>query len=66
MKHYWIPARIDHVEHEPADRGVVTVTLLGGCDPELYADFVNNGGVAGRMSTGVVMACADPTLRTWW
>lgn len=66
MKHYWLPARIDAVTHEPAGKGVVTVTLLGGCDPELYADFVDNGGVPGRMSTGVVMACADPTLRTWW
>lgn len=66
MKHYWIPARIDHVEHESAGQGGLTVTLLGGCDAKLYADFVDNGGVPGRMSTGVVMACADPTLRTWW
>lgn len=66
MTHYWIPARIDHVEHEPGGKGVVTVTLLGGCDPALYGAFVDNGGVAGRMSTGVVMACAAPTLRTWW
>jgi len=66
MKHFWLPARIDAVKHEAAGQGSLTVTLLGGCDPALYADFEDNGGVAGRASTGVVVACADPALRTWW
>jgi hypothetical protein len=66
MKHFWISARIDAVKHEAAGQGSVTVTLLGGGDPSLYADFEDNGGVPGRPGTGVVMACADPTLRTWW
>jgi hypothetical protein len=66
MKHYWLPARIDRVDHKGGGNGVVTVTLLGGFDPSLYEAFFDNGGVPGKMSTGVNVAAAEPTLRTWW
>jgi hypothetical protein len=66
MKHYWLPARIDKVDHKGGGAGVLTITLLGGFDPSLYEAFFDNGGVAGRMSTGVHLAAAEPTLRTWW
>jgi hypothetical protein len=66
MKHYWLPARIDKVDHKGGGAGVLTITLLGGFDPSLYEAFFDNGGVAGRMSTSVHLAAAEPTLRTWW
>ena len=66
MKLYWLPARIDKVDHKGGGAGVLTITLLGGFDPALYEAFFDNGGVAGRMSTGVHLAAAEPTLRTWW
>jgi hypothetical protein len=66
MKHYWLPARIDKVDHKGGGNGVLTVTLLGGFDPSLYEAFFDNGGVPGKMSTGVNIAAAESTLRTWW
>ena len=66
MKHYWLPARIEKVDHKGGSEGVLTMTLLAGCDPALYEAFFDNGGVPGRMSTGVTFAAAEPTLRTWW
>jgi hypothetical protein len=66
MKHYWLPARIDRVDHKGGGNGVLTVTLLGGFDSSLYEAFFDNGGVPGKMSTGVNVASAEPTLRTWW
>ncbi len=66
MKHYWLPARIDRVAHQGGGKGVLTITLLGGCDSSLYEDFYDNGGVPGRMPTDVHIAVAEPTLRTWW
>ncbi len=66
MKHYWLPARIDRVDHKGGGNGVLTVTLLGGFDPSLYEAFFDSGGVSGKMSTGVNIAAAESTLRTWW
>jgi len=66
MKHFWLPARIDKVDHKGSGEGVLTITLLGGFDPAIYEAFFDNGGVAGRMFTGVHLAAAEPTLRTWW
>jgi hypothetical protein len=66
MKHYWLPARIDRVDHKGGGNGVLAVTLLGGFDSSLYEAFFDNGGVPGKMSTGVNVASAEPTLRTWW
>lgn len=44
----WMPARVDTVEYGTFGRATVTVTLFGGMDPALYADFQE--GVAGRIN----------------
>jgi len=35
----WMPAYVDNVEYGKFGRAKVTVTLFGGMDPSLYADF---------------------------
>ena len=35
----WMPAHVDNVEYGKFGRAKVTVTLFGGMDPALYADF---------------------------
>ncbi|MHC4879091.1 MAG: hypothetical protein ACYTGL_21775 [Planctomycetota bacterium] len=54
----WMPARVDEVQHENFGPATITVTLFGGMDESLYADFKPN--------TGAQMAAAADTLRTWW
>lgn len=61
-EHRWLPGYIDHVEHLPGAKGIVTFTLFSGQDPSLYELLkaeVPKKGVAR-------LAAAEPTLRTWW
>lgn len=58
VRHRWMPARVIALEHDKFGKGIVTATLFGGMDPDLYADFKPN--------TGGKMAAAEETLRTWW
>lgn len=53
-----LPALIDHVEHEPGGKGVVTITFFGGRDATLYEGL--------QVNRGIRLAAAEPTLRTWW
>jgi len=39
----WMPAFVDNVEYGKFGRATVTVTLFGGMDPSLYADFKKGG-----------------------
>ena len=39
----WMPAHVDKVEYGKFGRAKVTVTLFGGMDPQLYADFKKDG-----------------------
>ena len=39
----WMPAFVDKVEYGKFGRATVTVTLFGGMDPSLYADFKKDG-----------------------
>ena len=39
----WMPAHVDNVEYGKFGRAKVTVTLFGGMDPALYADFQKEG-----------------------
>ena len=39
MRSRWLPAWVDTVEYGKFGRAKVTVTLFGGMDPSLYADF---------------------------
>ena len=41
----WMPAFVDAVEYGKFGRATVTVTLFGGMDPVLYADFQKGGQV---------------------
>jgi hypothetical protein len=45
MRSRWLPAWVDTVEYGKFGRAKVTVTLFGGMDPSLYADF-QHGTVA--------------------
>ena len=54
----WMPARVDAVDHGEFGDATVTLTLFGGMDESLYADFKPN--------TGAQMAVAEDTLRTYW
>jgi len=54
----WLPAQVDAIQYEEFGRAAVTVTLFGGMDDSLYADF--KPGIGGKM------AAAENTLRTWW
>ena len=54
----WMPALINAVEYGAFGQAVVTITLFGGMDSSLYADFTPNS--SGKM------AAAEDTLRTWW
>jgi hypothetical protein len=42
----WMPAFVDKVEYGKFGRAKVTVTLFGGMDPSLYADFKKGGQAA--------------------
>lgn len=39
MRSYWLPAWVDSVEYGKVGNATVTVTLFGGMDPSLYAEF---------------------------
>ena len=54
----WLPARVDAVDHENFGPASVTTTLFGGMDESLYADL--------KPGSGVQIAVAEATLRTWW
>ena len=41
----WMPAWVDAVDYGKFGRATVTLTLFGGMDPALYADFKQGGGV---------------------
>jgi hypothetical protein len=58
QRHRWLAGWVDHVEHHEGGKGVVTLTLFGGMDPSLYDEA--------RKSRWVKLACAEPTLRTYW
>jgi hypothetical protein len=54
----WMPARVDSVDYGEFGKATVAITLFGGLDPSLYADF--------KSGSGGKMAAAENTLRTWW
>lgn len=54
----WMPARVDAVDYGKFGRATLKVTLFGGMEESLYADF--KPGIGGKM------AAAENTLRTWW
>lgn len=56
----WLPGWIDHVEHNDYGGGIVKLTLFGGMDSSLYADF------KATQDKGYHVAVAEPTLRTWF
>ncbi len=58
QRYRWLAGWVDHVEHQPGGKGIVTVTLFGGMDPTLYAQA--------RLAKGAALAASDKTLRTWW
>jgi len=41
----WMPAQVDSVDYRKFGHATVTVTLFGGMDPSLYADFQKGGQV---------------------
>ena len=54
----WMPARVDEIQQENFGPATITLTLFGGMDDSLYADFQPN--------IGGQMAVAEDSLRTWW
>ena len=59
QRHHWLAGWVDHVEHQPGGKGIVTVTLFGGMDATLYNEVRKPKSYA-------AIAAAEPTLRTWW
>jgi len=59
--HRWLPGWINHVEHLPDAKGIITFTPFAGQDPAMYEllkkEAAKNGGAS--------LAAAEPTLRTW-
>jgi hypothetical protein len=55
MRSRWMPAWVDAVEYGQFGRATVTVTLFGGMDPSLYADF--------KVGTQALMNGAENTLK---
>lgn len=62
QRHRWPAGWVDHVEHHPGGKGVVTVTLFGGHDPWIYEQVRAQGKPGG----GAALAAGEWTLRTWW
>ncbi len=58
----WLAGWVDHVEHQPGGKGIVTVTLFGGMDPSLY----EAAKASAKPGGSVALAAAEPTLRGWW
>ncbi|HEV7406489.1 MAG TPA: hypothetical protein VGO11_26295 [Chthoniobacteraceae bacterium] len=55
MRSRWMPAWVDAVEYGKFGRATVTVTLFGGMDPTLYADF--------KKGSAALMNGAENTLK---
>ena len=53
----WMPAWVDQVEYGKFGRATVTVTLFGGMDDSLYADF--------KKGTQALLAASENTLKHW-
>jgi len=53
----WMPARVDAVDYGSFGSAKVTVTLFGGMDESLYADF--------RTGSGAMLAPSVNTLKHW-
>lgn len=62
QKTRWLAGWIDHVEHQPGGKGIVTLTLFGGMDPSLY----EQARAQGKPGGGAALAAAEWTLRSWW
>ena len=62
LTHRWLPGWIDHVEHQPGGKGIVTLTLFAGP----YPSFFENGRVKPQSGHFARLAASDNTLRTWW
>lgn len=58
----WLPAWIDHVDHQSGGKGIVTLTLFGGMDPTLY----DAARAQSKPGGGAALAAAEWTLRSWW
>ena len=57
-KVHGLPGWIDHVEHQPAGKGILTVTVFAGRDTALTDEI--------KQGQGLRIAAAENTLRTWW
>ena len=56
----WMPAWVDAVEHGEFGQATVTVTLFGGMDESLYADFKpSQGGKNAQMAASIAARCED-------
>ncbi len=58
MRHFFVPAFIDHVEHLEGGSGIMTVTPFAGMDQSLYDDICKKTAV-------VHPKAAQRTLRQW-
>ena len=57
VKSRWMPGWVDEVEYGKFGRAKVTLTLFGGMDQSLYADF--------RKDQNVTLASSENTLKHW-
>ena len=57
VKSRWMPGWVDEVEYGQFGRAKVTVTLFGGMDKSLYADF--------RKDQNATLASSENTLKHW-
>ena len=57
IKSRWMPGWVDQVEYGKFGRAEVTVTLFGGMDKSLYADF--------RKGQKAMLASSENTLKHW-
>ena len=57
IKSRWMPGWVDQVEYGKFGRAKVTVTLFGGMDKSLYADF--------RKGQKAMLASSENTLKHW-
>ncbi len=57
IKSRWLPAKVDAVEYGKFGQATVTVTLFGGMDESLYADF--------RKGERAMLAVSENTLKHW-
>lgn len=58
IRHFFVPAMIEHVEHLDGGRGIITVIPFSGMDPSLYEDICKENQL-------VYLAVAQRTLRLW-